>query len=108
MIVHEREENIRIKISHPHARVMSPNHGFRGDIRQMYCQAGGGPLHYQATMRSCEGAELGALYLIMRQPNIDLQQLSAFVLWYYIPSGTTGWWIVKSAKELTQARLFAV
>ena len=77
MIVHEREENIRIKISHPHARVMSPNHGFRGDIRQMYCQAGGGPLHYQAMMRSCEVAELGALYLIMRQPNIDLQQLSA-------------------------------
>ena len=77
MIVHEREENIRIKISHPHARVMSPNHGFRGDIRQMYCQAGGGPLHYQAMMRSCEVAALGALYLIMRQPNIDLQQLSA-------------------------------
>ena len=77
MIVHEREENIRIKILHPHARVMSPNHGFRGDIRQMYCQAGGGPLHYQAMMRSCEVAELWALYLIMREPNIDLQWLSA-------------------------------
>ena len=34
-------------------------------------------MHYQAMMRSCEVAELGALYLIMRQPNIDLQQLSA-------------------------------
>ena len=90
------------RVTTPYARVMSPNYvlhegildevsdddlGDFASVRtsgitcsevfegEMHCSR---PLHYQAMMRRREvTAELWALYLIMRQPNIDLRWLSA-------------------------------
>ena len=78
------------KMIPPYARVMSPSDGFHEEFLdevsydgfkdltvfelEIHCSR---PLHYQAMMRSCEvTVKLLALYLIMRQPNIDLQWLS--------------------------------